>query len=267
MNSTPGSPARFVRVVQAAGPAGPGLAVCRFRARARKRGARRRKGRRQRSSIDSESFAWDMSGPAPSGRPPCQPVSCAAIAPARSPKPRSSRRDLLVESRYRPSHAAAPGCTRPPMTALRPGPQERTAARKRERERRPARERKRRPARDVCAWIHQALGVGSLANARTALASELRAASPVRPWCPDYGPRAAASAHLTRARRRTGSRRRRMEQRWVLGGPRSGALEEGRERRTRGHQADGEAGRTTGPKPDLPEVEGTRLGRELAYQV
>jgi hypothetical protein len=65
----------------------------------------------------------------------------------------------------------------------------------------------------VCTWIHHALGMGSLADARTALASELRAASLLRPWCFDYGPQAAASAHVTRARRRTGSRRRRMEQR------------------------------------------------------
>jgi hypothetical protein len=116
----------------------------------------------------------------------------------------------------------------------------------------------------VCTWIHHAVGMGSLANARTALASELCAASPVRPWCLDYGPRAAASAHATRARRRTGSRRRRMEQRCLLGGLRSGALEEGRERRTRGQQADDEAGRTRGP---FREVEGARLGYELAYQV
>jgi hypothetical protein len=53
--------------------------------------------------------------------------------------------------------------------------------------------------------------MGSLANARTALASELRMASPVRPWCLYYGPRAAASEHSTRARRRTRSRLRRMD--------------------------------------------------------
>ena len=101
--------------------------------------------------------------------------------------------------------------------------------------------------RGVCTWIHHAVGMGSLANARTALANELRAVSRFRPWCFDCGPQAAASAHVTRARRRTGSRRRRMEQRCLLGGLRSGALEEGRERRTRGQRAGDEAGRTRGP--------------------
>ncbi len=56
----------------------------------------------------------------------------------------------------------------------------------------------------------------------------------LRPW-------PASSADLALARRRTGSRRRRMEQRWLLGGQRSGALEEGRERRTRVPPAEGEA--------------------------
>ncbi len=36
----------------------------------------------------------------------------------------------------------------------------------------------------VCTWIHHALEMGSLANARTALASELRAASPGPPMVP-----------------------------------------------------------------------------------
>jgi len=63
----------------------------------------------------------------------------------------------------------------------------------------------------------------------------------------DCGPQGAASAHVTRARRRTGSRRRRMEQRCLLGGLRSGALKEGRERRTQRQRADDEAGRTRGP--------------------
>jgi hypothetical protein len=39
----------------------------------------------------------------------------------------------------------------------------------------------------VCTLIHHALGVGSLANARTALASELRAASLTRPSHLDSG--------------------------------------------------------------------------------
>jgi hypothetical protein len=94
-------------------------------------------------------------------------------------------------------------------------------------------------------WIMEsALRMGSLANVLTALASELRAASPVRLWSLDCGPRAAVSAHSTQARRRTGSRRRRMEQRCLLGGLRSGALEEGLGRRTQGPPADGEAGWT-----------------------
>jgi hypothetical protein len=42
----------------------------------------------------------------------------------------------------------------------------------------------------------------------------------------DYGPGQRAAASTVRTRR-TGSRRKRMEQRWLLGGLRSGALEEG----------------------------------------
>jgi hypothetical protein len=60
--------------------------------------------------------------------------------------------------------------------------------------------------RGVCTWIHHALGMGSLAKARTALGSERRTASPARPLHLDYGPRAAVSAYLTQAQRRTGSR-------------------------------------------------------------
>ena len=50
-----------------------------------------------------------------------------------------------------------------------------------------------------------------------------------------------------------------MEQRWLLGGLRSGALEEGRERRTRGLPADDETGRTMGPSGGRRDATRTRV--------
>ncbi len=81
-------------------------------------------------------------------------------------------------------------------------------------------------------------------------ASELRVAWTGPPTAPRLRPWPAASADSARARRRTGGLRRRMERRWLLGGLRSGALEEGLERRTRPGVPHSTAGRRRGQAGD-----------------